>query len=133
VSPAWHRPGVSRDLETICLKCLAKEPRDRYASAAAVADDRPILTRRVSRVLRRGPRRLAAIIAIVALLALGIFLFPYARSKFEKSAGATAPAVAPEKSIAVLPFENLSTNQENSFFADGVQDEILTNLAKVPI
>ena len=35
------------------------------------------------------------------------------------------------KSIAVLPFENLSTNQENAFFADGVQDEILTDLAKV--
>ena len=36
-----------------------------------------------------------------------------------------------EKSIAVLPFENLSANQENGFFADGVQDEILTDLAKV--
>jgi TolB-like protein/Tfp pilus assembly protein PilF len=38
---------------------------------------------------------------------------------------------APEKSIAVLPFENLSENKENAFFADGVQDEILTDLAKV--
>ena len=138
VSPAWHRPGVARDLETICLKCLAKEPGDRYASAAAVADDlqrflddRPILTRRVSRVLRRGPRRLGAIIAALALLGLGVFLFPYARSKFGKSTDVIAPAEAPEKSIAVLPFENLSANQENSFFADGVQDEILTNLAKV--
>ena len=37
----------------------------------------------------------------------------------------------PEKSIAVLPFENLSADQENAFFADGVQDEILTDLAKV--
>ena len=38
---------------------------------------------------------------------------------------------APEKSIAVLPFENLSTEKENAFFADGVQDQILTDLAKV--
>ena len=37
----------------------------------------------------------------------------------------------PEKSIAVLPFENLSTEKENAFFADGVQDQILTDLAKV--
>ena len=37
----------------------------------------------------------------------------------------------PEKSIAVLPFENLSPDPENIFFADGVQDEILTNLAKI--
>ena len=41
-----------------------------------------------------------------------------------------APAI-PEKSIAVLPFENLSADQENAFFTDGVQDEILTDLAKV--
>lgn len=39
VSPAWHRPETPRDLETICLKCLEKEPRDRYASAAEVAED----------------------------------------------------------------------------------------------
>ena len=37
------------------------------------------------------------------------------------------------KSIAVLPFQNLSTDAENAFFADGVQDQILTNLAKCPI
>jgi TolB-like protein/Tfp pilus assembly protein PilF len=49
-------------------------------------------------------------------------------------ARATTSAVAasiPEKSIAVLPFENLSANQETAFFTDGVQDEILTSLAKV--
>ena len=42
----------------------------------------------------------------------------------------TAPAIS-EKSIAVLPFENLSRDPDNAFFADGVQDEILTNLAKI--
>ena len=36
-----------------------------------------------------------------------------------------------EKSIAVLPFENLSEEKANAFFADGVQDEILTDLAKI--
>ena len=40
-------------------------------------------------------------------------------------------AYIPEKSVAVLPFENLSKEQENAYFADGVQDEILTDLAKV--
>jgi YD repeat-containing protein len=39
VSPAWHRPEIPRDLEVICMKCLEKEPRDRYASAAAFAED----------------------------------------------------------------------------------------------
>jgi TolB-like protein/class 3 adenylate cyclase len=44
---------------------------------------------------------------------------------------ASWPASIPEKSIAVLPFENLSDEKENAYFADGVQDEILTGLAKV--
>jgi hypothetical protein len=39
VSPAFYRPGIPRDLETICMKCLEKEPRDRYESAAAFAED----------------------------------------------------------------------------------------------
>ena len=47
------------------------------------------------------------------------------------TASAAQPYTAPEKSIAVLPFENLSADPENAFFADGVQDEILTNLAKI--
>jgi serine/threonine-protein kinase len=43
----------------------------------------------------------------------------------------SAPAAIPEKSIAVLPFENLSNDKENAYFADGVQDEILTGLSRV--
>ena len=39
--------------------------------------------------------------------------------------------LAPDKSIAVLPFENLSRDPDNAYFADGVQDEILTNLARI--
>src|SRR5437773_177570 len=47
------------------------------------------------------------------------------------SSALPAPAAAPEKSIAVLPFENLSDEKQNAFFTDGVQDEILTDLAKI--
>jgi TolB-like protein/Flp pilus assembly protein TadD len=43
----------------------------------------------------------------------------------------TPKPAAPEKSIAVLPFENLSDDQQNTYFADGIQDDILSNLAKV--
>ena len=48
-----------------------------------------------------------------------------------KAAPKTRTAVPPKKSIAILPFENLSANPETTFFAEGVQDEILTCLAKV--
>ena len=41
------------------------------------------------------------------------------------------PTPIPEKSIAVLPFENLSEEKDNAFFADGMQDDVLTSLAKV--
>jgi TolB-like protein/Tfp pilus assembly protein PilF len=64
---------------------------------------------------------------------------PHAPQKLSPQAGAVKQPIAsfktesvvPEKSIAVLPFENLSAEQENAFFTDGVQDEILTNLAKI--
>src|SRR5204863_383159 len=44
---------------------------------------------------------------------------------------ASALAAIPEKSIAVLPFENLSEDKANAYFADGIQDEILTRLSKI--
>jgi TolB-like protein/Flp pilus assembly protein TadD len=56
-----------------------------------------------------------------------IAVFAYQRFGPGQKAGATTT----EKSIAVLPFENLSRDPENAFFADGVQDEILTDLAKI--
>src|SRR5207244_10806828 len=49
----------------------------------------------------------------------------------QATTGSAELATAPEKSIAVLPFENLSKDEENAFFAGGVQDEILSDLAKI--
>jgi TolB-like protein/Flp pilus assembly protein TadD len=68
--------------------------------------------------LRRNIFVLAAI-GLMASIAVGFFLLPRA------SAGKI------DKSIAVLPFENLSDEKENAYFADGIQDDILTNLAKI--
>src|SRR5438132_3268764 len=51
----------------------------------------------------------------------------YQRLPFRSPSGEAIPA----KSIAVLPFENFSDDKENAYFADGIQDEILTDLAKV--
>jgi TolB-like protein/Tfp pilus assembly protein PilF len=77
---------------------------------------------------------LAALGLLVASLAIAGYWFwhPW---KAGASLGAPAPATVdlpiPEKSIAVLPFENLSEDKQNAYFTDGVQDEILTDLAKV--
>src|SRR6476660_8796846 len=63
-------------------------------------------------------------LVVVAVLAAAVF-------SFLRKAPARSLATAVEKSIAVLPFENLSEEKTNAFFADGVQDEILTYLAKI--
>jgi TolB-like protein/Tfp pilus assembly protein PilF len=74
----------------------------------------------------------ALAILVVVALGAGLYLFEHrSASKAALPPTAAAPSVIPEKSIAVLPFENLSSNKENAYFADGVQDEILTNLARI--
>jgi adenylate cyclase len=70
----------------------------------------------------------AAVAALLLVMALGVGFWMLRRSQ-EKLIN-TAAAI-PYKSIAVLPFENLSADPENAFFTDGVQDEILNDLAKI--
>ncbi len=81
------------------------------------------------------PKQYAWIYVVVAgaLVSIGLFLLGLYTGQRGES-GRPGPAAAgslPDKSIAVLPFENLSEEKTNEFFADGVQDEILTDLAKV--
>jgi TolB-like protein/Tfp pilus assembly protein PilF len=87
------------------------------------------------RAFDRIPRTLIIALVFLTTAVVGLrILFPHLAPKSNDVSRATTSAVAasiPEKSIAVLPFENLSANQETAFFTDGVQDQILTNLAKV--
>jgi|GEM_PF-124291 len=55
----------------------------------------------------------------------------FSAEKKPRAGSASINSTIPEKSIAVLPFENLSDDKQNAFFAEGVQDEILTDLAKI--
>src|SRR5262245_60024114 len=135
----WDRK-IDRDIATICLKCLDKDPQRRYSSALALAEDlerwlkhEPIRARRTGLItrgrkwVRRNPS-IAVMAAMLLVLAvpLGVMIWKTGSERLPLSN--VAP---PEKSIAVLPFSNLSKEQENAFFADGVQDEILSDLAKV--
>ena len=79
-------------------------------------------------------RFLPAAIAFVLLLMIGIgwwWTAQQSRHPASPAASSTIAVAIPEKSIAVLPFENLSEEKANEFFTDGVQDEILTDLAKI--
>jgi len=86
----------------------------------------------------RWPRTTLIVALLVSTIALVVSLIFFNRASppttTPPAPGPTAAGVAapiPEKSIAVLPFENLSDEKENAYFADGVQDEILTGLARV--
>src|SRR6266851_641504 len=83
-------------------------------------------------VRRSGALITAAIIAVALAVAAGIYVFfNRTGSKVPPSASTAAPVAIPEKSIAVLPFGNLSRDPDNAYFADGIQDEILTRLSKI--
>jgi len=82
----------------------------------------------------RTGRKLVGITIALAIVAAGLLLFQFTRS--HSSSSAANPSVAatstiPEKSIAVLPFQNRSRDPDNAYFADGIQDEILTRLSKI--
>jgi serine/threonine protein kinase len=138
--PRLWNPKIDRDLATICLICLEKDPQRRYSSSLALAEDlerwlkhEPIRARRTGLVTRgrkwvRRNSSIAVMAAMLLVLAVPLAVMIW-KTKSERSA-ASNPAPS-EKSIAVLPFSNLSKEQENAFFADGVQDEIVTDLAKV--
>jgi len=131
-NPRVRNPKVDVDLSTICLKCLEKDPAKRYASAEGLAEDlerslrhEPIHARptnvftRTRKWIRRNPAKAVLIpsLAAVAVLAFNTFW--------------NRESAAPPNGIAVLPFENLSADKDNMFLADGIQDDILTKLAKI--
>ncbi len=127
-------PTLDRDLETICAKCLEGEPDARYRSAGALAEDlerwldgRHIIARPVSPPARiwRWSRRNPIVTAMAALL----IALASAVAVMSWQVEMATPAAA--SGIAILPFESLSADKENAFFADGVYDGVSTKLAKV--
>ncbi len=128
--------GAPIELQLIVQKALRKNRNERYQTIAEMLAD----LRSVRGKLKReapAPKIKAAWVWTVAVLGVAIVsiavLFS-ARHRAPSSAvraGTAISASAPIKSIAVLPFENRSEEKANAFFADGVQDEILTDLAKI--
>jgi len=82
-------------------------------------------------------RKIVALTIVLGVAAAGLLAFQLLRSKSPSAAGvfpstaSSAPVDIPSKSIAVLPFDNLSDDKSNAYFAEGIQDEILTRLSKI--
>ena len=81
-------------------------------------------------IARRTGRKIVALTITVAVLAAGLFAYQLIRSNPQGSKS-SEPAPISNKSIAVLPFDNLSRDPDNAYFSEGIQDEILTRLAKI--
>jgi eukaryotic-like serine/threonine-protein kinase len=141
------------DLDAIVLKALAKAPEDRYGSVAALADDllrhlsgEPIRARpdhlfyRLTRYALRHRTALiaGATVAVVLAAALGYALTrpaapgrAAATNTVSRTQGTAAPS-AGDRSIAVLPFVDMSEKHDQEYFSDGLSDELIERLSRSP-
>ena len=132
--PPLSAPGrqVPPELVRVVQHCLEKNPGERFQSAQDIAFDLSSLSGEPV-ASRLGPTRRrwfawGAAALTLAVIAAGALLWQRGRN-----GGASRRGSSPSdrKSIAVLPFQNLSPDPENAFFADGMTEDILTQLAKI--
>ena len=139
------------DLDAIVLKALDREPSSRYQNAAAFAEDihrylsrkpiRALPARTTDRLYKFALRNRSAVVIAAMALAAIIVTVGYTVHR-EAATGAqpatiaastgAAGAAAPERSVAVLPFLDMSEKKDQEYFVDGLAEELLDLLARVP-
>jgi serine/threonine-protein kinase len=140
-------PALDRDLETICARCLEREPQARYRSANDLAVDlerwlegRPITARRVVPPVRawrwskRNPQLAIATAVAVCFAVAAAFLFfskdgPPSQPNLGSKLSATSTQV---KTIAVLPFKMLKADTADEYLSIGLADTLITQIGRIP-
>jgi TolB-like protein len=131
--PRLWNPKIDRDLSTICLKCLEKDPVHRYNSALALAEDlerwlkhEPIRARhtgvftRGKKWVRRNPTTALLFALLLAFGAtVGVMIWK------------SRPEPPPAAGVAVLPFVNMSAEKENEYLGDGITEDLCTALSQI--
>jgi TolB-like protein len=135
VPPRALNSRISPELERIILKCLQKEPEDRYQSAQELEVDLrqlavPKTTTTVQVPARSWPwRRRAGVAAVIVLVLAAMLAGLRVSGWWERLLG--RGNVGRIESVAVLPLQNLSSSPEQDYFADGMTDELITGLAQI--
>ena len=137
--PGQLNPQLSPDLERIIGKCLEKEPENRYQSAKELAVDLQRLkgdnytgSSKTEANQGQSARPPVSQWRILALVIASILVMGIAAAKFWHKPPQTDGQVVATASIAVLPFADLSPNHDQEYFADGLGEEILDHLTKIP-
>ncbi len=133
--PSARNSRVSPELERIILKCLHKEPKNRYQSARELEVDlrqlaAPETDAPVPGPVWTGTWRGRAAIAVVVVLVLAAMIGGLKLGGWWDRISGTG-SVGRIESLAVLPLDNLSKDPQQDYFADGMTDELITNLAHI--
>jgi serine/threonine protein kinase/Tfp pilus assembly protein PilF len=133
------------DLDALVLKALAKEPSQRYDSAASMADDlqrylrrEPVkarltpATHRLGRFLSRNAAAAGIIALSIVAVVVAVGVDRLIRRENSADIAASGSFAPPTRSVAVLPFVDMSENKDQGYFSDGLAEELLDLLAKTP-